>query len=117
MKKLIVAESAGFCFGVERSVRLAEDALKEGPCFCLGQLMHNDAAVAALEAKGLRVIHSPEELPEGAESYSARTAWAVRHMNGCAPGGRQSWTPPAPESPISTAWSPKPRRRGGCRLS
>jgi len=65
MKKLIVAESAGFCFGVERSVRLAEDALKEGPCFCLGQLMHNDAAVAALEAKGLRVIDSPEDLPEG----------------------------------------------------
>ena len=28
MKKLIVAKSAGFCFGVSRSVKMAEELLK-----------------------------------------------------------------------------------------
>ena len=65
MKKLDVAESAGFCFGVKRSVDIAEAALGEGACFCLGPLIHNDAAVDRLKEKGLRLIMEPEELPEG----------------------------------------------------
>ena len=30
MKKIIVAKSAGFCFGVSRSVDMAQELLKEG---------------------------------------------------------------------------------------
>ena len=30
MAKLILAPSAGYCFGVERSVRIAREALDEG---------------------------------------------------------------------------------------
>ena len=30
MKKLIVAKSAGFCFGVSRSVKMAEELLRSG---------------------------------------------------------------------------------------
>ena len=65
MAEYILAKSAGYCFGVERSVRLAREALAEGPCWCLGELIHNEDAVAALEREGLRVIDSPEELPMG----------------------------------------------------
>lgn len=63
--KYILARSAGFCFGVERSIRMAEEALASGACRCLGELIHNRDAVTALEKKGLSVIEKASELPEG----------------------------------------------------
>ncbi len=66
MKRLIVAESAGFCFGVQRSVELAEKLIREeGSCASLGQLIHNEDVVRALEKKGMRVVERPEELAPG----------------------------------------------------
>jgi (E)-4-hydroxy-3-methyl-but-2-enyl pyrophosphate reductase len=67
MKKLIVSKNAGFCFGVKRSVEMAEKALESpGDCYCLGHLIHNNAEVDRLSQKGLKIINSIEELPEGA---------------------------------------------------
>ncbi len=66
MKKLLVAESAGFCFGVSRSVEMAERLLdRTGRCASLGQLIHNDDVVSVLEARGLRVITSAEQAKPG----------------------------------------------------
>ena len=65
MKKIIVAESAGFCFGVGRAVKMAEDALRDGPCYCLGDLIHNRDVVSRLAEKGLHTVQTPEEVPEG----------------------------------------------------
>ncbi len=65
MKQIIVAKSAGFCFGVSRSVDMAEKLLSDGGAYSLGQLIHNDDVVRHFEQKGLRVLNSPEELPEG----------------------------------------------------
>ncbi|MBR4550339.1 MAG: bifunctional 4-hydroxy-3-methylbut-2-enyl diphosphate reductase/30S ribosomal protein S1 [Oscillospiraceae bacterium] len=65
MRELRVAESAGFCFGVQRSVEMAETLLETGPCLSLGQLIHNEDAVKALCAKGMRVIDSPAEVRPG----------------------------------------------------
>ena len=66
MKELIVAESAGFCFGVSRSVDMAESLLRsEGNCASLGQLIHNEDVVNKLKDSGLRVISSADELSEG----------------------------------------------------
>ena len=67
---VIVAETAGFCFGVERAVRMAEETLKdaEGPVYSLGQLVHNDTVIQDLEALGLQVVDDVEELlrmPQG----------------------------------------------------
>ncbi len=67
MKEIIVAKSAGFCFGVSRSVKMAEELLQEGPAYSLGQLIHNDDVVSKLSSDGLSVINSPDELPEGAK--------------------------------------------------
>ena len=66
MKSVAVAESAGFCFGVERSIRMAEEALETGACCSLGELIHNEDVVNALSGKGLRVAETVEEMPEGA---------------------------------------------------
>ena len=66
MKKLIVAESAGFCFGVRRSVDMAAKLLEEyGSCASLGELIHNEDVIDWLRAKGMRVAERPEELTAG----------------------------------------------------
>ena len=66
MAKYVLARSAGYCFGVERSIRMAKEALGEGGCYCLGELIHNRDVVSELESEGLRKIDEPEELPDGA---------------------------------------------------
>ena len=67
MKEIFLAESAGFCFGVNRSVKLAEEMLQEGgSCYSLGHLIHNNDVVQRFQEQGLNVVHSPEEVPEGA---------------------------------------------------
>ena len=59
---LEVAAHAGFCMGVRRAVEMAEQAAQDGiPSCTLGELIHNPAVVASLEAKGLCSIRSPEE--------------------------------------------------------
>ncbi len=66
MRELRVAESAGFCFGVSRSVDMAEKLLKEkGSCASFGELIHNEDVVHRLESGGMRVIDRPEELKAG----------------------------------------------------
>ena len=66
MKQLLVAESAGFCFGVRRSVEMAESVLAQfGSCLSYGELIHNDDVVSALQEKGMRVIASPSEAGSG----------------------------------------------------
>ncbi len=65
MKRIVVAKSAGFCFGVSRSVSMAEKLLEEGKAYSLGPLIHNNDVVAYLEQKGLSVIGTPEQLPPG----------------------------------------------------
>ena len=62
MKKLILAESAGFCFGVKRSVEIADKLLEEGlPVASLGELIHNEQVVREMAQRGLRVIAEPED--------------------------------------------------------
>ncbi len=66
MKTLRVAESAGFCFGVQRSVEMAEKLLDHyGSCASLGELIHNEDVVRSLTEKGMRVISDPSEAAAG----------------------------------------------------
>ena len=65
--KVIFAESAGFCFGVERAVRMTAEALAEqGSCWCLGELIHNRDVVEDLSSRGLKVAERVEDIPAGA---------------------------------------------------
>ena len=66
MKEIRVAESAGFCFGVKRSVEMAEKLLAEkGSCLSYGELIHNEDVVSVLMRQGLRIAASPEDVREG----------------------------------------------------
>ena len=44
--RVILAESAGFCYGVRRAVELAQKTAEErGECWMLGDLIHNSHVV------------------------------------------------------------------------
>ncbi len=63
---VIVAKSAGFCFGVNRAVELVEQAVREGKqVFTLGPIIHNRHAVAHFEAMGVQVLGAPEDAQPG----------------------------------------------------
>ena len=63
---IMVAKSAGFCFGVNRAVELVEQAVKEGKqVFTLGPIIHNRHAVAHFEAMGVQVLDAPEDALPG----------------------------------------------------
>ena len=66
MRRVILAESAGFCFGVRRAVNLAERAAEEpGVCVTLGPIIHNRHVVERLLSLGVGMIDSPEEAEHG----------------------------------------------------
>ena len=58
-----VAESAGFCFGVERAVSLVEHLLAEGkkPLYTYGPIIHNDQVVGSFAERGVRVLADLKE--------------------------------------------------------
>ena len=63
---LILARSAGFCYGVRRAVEMAEETARQGrPCVMLGSIIHNTDVIRRLEEQGLRTVERPEEVPAG----------------------------------------------------
>ncbi len=63
---IYVAESAGFCFGVNRAVELVEQAAAAGKqVLTLGPIIHNRHAVDRFAQMGVRVIQKPEEAQPG----------------------------------------------------
>lgn len=59
MGTILLAESAGFCYGVERAVELAKKTAAEtGGCWMLGDLIHNAHVVEDLNRRG---IHKTED--------------------------------------------------------
>ena len=64
--RVMQAESAGFCYGVERAVKLAEQTAREkGSCVMLGSIIHNAHVVHELEMLGVRSVSDPEEVHAG----------------------------------------------------
>ncbi|GHT67286.1 4-hydroxy-3-methylbut-2-enyl diphosphate reductase [Bacteroidia bacterium] len=64
---ITVDNKSGFCFGVIRAIEKAEQALANGiKLYSLGEIVHNNAEVSRLKAKGLSVI-LPAELEQLAD--------------------------------------------------
>lgn len=65
--KLIIAKSAGFCFGVKRAMEIAKEASQKFPkdLYTLGPLIHNPQAVEFLEKLGVVVKDRIEHIPRG----------------------------------------------------
>lgn len=64
--RVILAKTAGFCFGVDRAVNMAYELAYSGArAATLGQLIHNSLVTDDLAAKGVRIISSPAEAQRG----------------------------------------------------
>ena len=71
---IIVAESAGFCSGVQRAMNIAISAAeKHGKAYTLGELVHNDDAIRILEKCGVTAVSLDE-----VQSLPAKSAVIIR---------------------------------------
>lgn len=73
MQKITLAETAGFCFGVNRAVQMLETMVEAGTRACtLGPIIHNPQVIGHFERHGVRVIETPSECADG-ETLVIRT--------------------------------------------
>ena len=59
---VILANHAGFCFGVRRAVETAE---RSAPAMTLGPIIHNPQVVASLAEIGVHSVEGPDEITDG----------------------------------------------------
>ncbi|OGC76770.1 MAG: 4-hydroxy-3-methylbut-2-enyl diphosphate reductase [candidate division Zixibacteria bacterium RBG_16_40_9] len=73
MFKIILAETWGFCFGVERALRIVEKTAEksEGPVKILNKIVHNASIVNKLEERNISSIKDLSEIHEGTLVISA----------------------------------------------
>lgn len=63
MSRVTVADSAGFCFGVDRAVKIVYEELEKGTKVAtLGPIIHNQDVVSDMRSKGARIVDSVDEL-------------------------------------------------------
>lgn len=64
-----LAKSSGFCFGVDHAVKTAYKVLNENAgkrdIYMLGEITHNELVVNDLLAKGMKLVHSCDEIIPG----------------------------------------------------
>ena len=63
---IIIAENAGFCFGVDRAVKIIYDLVKQNKKVCtLGPVVHNSQVINNMKKSGVLTVASPEKVPKG----------------------------------------------------
>ncbi len=64
--KVVVAKTAGFCFGVHRAVNTVYEQVEKGtgPIYTYGPIIHNEEVVRDLEERGVKIIRNEQELKE-----------------------------------------------------
>jgi (E)-4-hydroxy-3-methyl-but-2-enyl pyrophosphate reductase len=64
--RILTPKKIGCCFGVNRAVKLTEEALSKGvPAYITGELVHNDAITRKLSERGLREVKSINDVKGG----------------------------------------------------
>ncbi|MCD4694026.1 4-hydroxy-3-methylbut-2-enyl diphosphate reductase [bacterium] len=65
--KIIISKKLGFCFGVKRSIEIAQKALKgdELPVNFLGYIVHNEKVIDKFKKRGVNFISSLDEMNGG----------------------------------------------------
>ncbi len=57
-----IADRSGFCFGVQRAIKLAEKAAERyGEVYTLGPLIHNESVTDSLKNKGIKIAADVDE--------------------------------------------------------
>jgi 4-hydroxy-3-methylbut-2-enyl diphosphate reductase len=62
-----LAKQAGYCYGVERALKLTDEAIKENkkPIFTLGPIIHNPQVVDSLRKQGVEPIEGIDKVKSG----------------------------------------------------
>ena len=61
--RIEIADKAGFCFGVDRAVKIVYNIIENGgKAVTYGEIIHNESVVNELKSRGVNVINSPEEI-------------------------------------------------------
>jgi 4-hydroxy-3-methylbut-2-enyl diphosphate reductase len=63
--EVILADKAGFCFGVKRATGTAFQAASKGKVYCLGPLIHNPQEVDRLNKAGVSTVEDMTTLARG----------------------------------------------------
>ncbi len=64
--KITVAKSAGFCFGVNRALKIVDELIgKKENIYTLGPIIHNDYVVNDLKSKGVQICNDIEKIKKG----------------------------------------------------
>ena len=63
--EVILADKAGFCFGVQRAISTAFKAAGKGNVYCLGPLIHNPQEVSRLRDAGVKTVEDFSGLRPG----------------------------------------------------
>lgn len=63
--EVLLADKAGFCFGVKRAINTAFEAAVKGNVYCLGPLIHNPQEVERLRQSGVRTVDDFSSLHAG----------------------------------------------------
>ena len=64
MKEVVLAKTAGFCFGVKRAVDTVYQQVEksDGPIYTYGPIIHNEEVIKDMNSRGVKVLRSEEEL-------------------------------------------------------
>ena len=63
--EIIVGKNAGFCNGVEYTIKRANELLRSGEIYCLGEIIHNKQVIRNLENKGMKTVNNINDIPKG----------------------------------------------------
>lgn len=65
--EILIAKSAGFCYGVKRAIQMAKNTIKNSniSCYSLGPIIHNPIVVNELQKEGLNVIDKVNQIKRG----------------------------------------------------
>jgi len=67
MKKILLAEPRGFCFGVENALKIVNKSLRKykKPLYVFNEIVHNKTIVTQLEKKGVIFTQNVDVIPKG----------------------------------------------------
>ena len=88
-KRILLASPRGFCMGVERAVRMLEEALRreQGTVYVRRELVHNAALMERFQSLGAVVVREVDQVPPGGQWFFPPMAWPPPSGSGPGPGG------------------------------
>ncbi len=67
VREVRIARRTGFCYGVREAIDKAKEAAAAGkPTHTLGQVVHNEGVITALQAQGIQTVDTLDQVNEGA---------------------------------------------------